>query len=69
MSNYLDYMINFSQSDLRGYLGENIVDLLIEWMPNGDTLLTKQRMIRMINSLYGTSLLKTDNFVKIYCNA
>lgn len=45
MSNYIDYMANFSQSDLRGYLGEDMVDLLVEWMPNGDTLLTKQRMV------------------------
>lgn len=44
MSNYIDYMANFSQSDLRGYLGEDMVDLLVEWMPNGDTLLTKQIM-------------------------
>ena len=28
MSNYIDYMANFSQSDLRGYLGEDMVDLL-----------------------------------------
>lgn len=48
MSNYIDYMANFSQSDLRGYLGEDMVDLLVEWMPNGDTLLTKQRMVSMI---------------------
>lgn len=64
MSNYLDYMVNFSQSDLRGYLGDDMVDLLIEWMPNGDTLLTKQRMVSMINSLYGTSILKEKKFRK-----
>lgn len=43
MSNYIDYMVNFSQSDLRGYLGEDIVNLLVEWMPNGETLLTKKK--------------------------
>lgn len=64
MSNYIDYMANFSQSDLRGYLGEDMVDLLVEWMPNGDTLLTKQRMVSMINSLYGTSILKNKQFRK-----
>lgn len=48
MSNYIDYMANFSQSDLRGYLGEDMVDLLVEWMPNGDTLLTKQRMVKRL---------------------
>ena len=58
MSNYLDYMVNFSQSDMRGYIGEDMVELLVEWMPNGETLLTKQKMISMIDSLYGTSILK-----------
>lgn len=64
MSSYMDYMINFSQSDLRGYLGEDMVDLLVEWMPNGETLLTKQKMISMIDSLYGTSILKNRKFRK-----
>lgn len=64
MSNYLDYMVNFSQSDMRGYIGEDMVELLVEWMPNGETLLTKQKMISMINSLYGTSILKNKCFRK-----
>ena len=64
MSNYLDYMVNFSQSDMRGYIGEDMVELLVEWMPNGETLLTKQKMISMIDSLYGTSILKNKCFRK-----
>ena len=64
MSSYMDYMVNFSQSDLRGYLGEDMVDLLVEWMPNGEALLTKQKMISMIDSLYGTSILKNKKFRK-----
>lgn len=64
MSNYLDYMVNFSQSDLRNYIGEDMVQLLVEWMPNGETLLTKQKMISMIDSLYGTSILKNKCFRK-----
>lgn len=64
MSNYMDYMLSFSQSDLRGYLGEDMVDLLVEWMPNGETLLTKQKMVSMIDSLYGTSILKNKQFRK-----
>ncbi len=64
MSNYMQYMVNFSQSDLRGYLGEDMVDLLVEWMPNGETLLTKQKMVSMIDSLYGTSILKNKQFRK-----
>lgn len=41
-----------------------MVDLLVEWMPNGDTLLTKQKMVSMINSLYGTSILRNKQFRK-----
>lgn len=62
MSNYLDYMARLSQTDLRGYLGEQLVELLIEWLPDGDILLTKQKMISMINSLYGTSIFKDRKF-------
>lgn len=64
MSKYTTYMMKFSQSELRGYLGQGMADLLIEWLPNGDTLLTKQRMISMIDSIYGTSILKDKNFRK-----
>ena len=64
MSNYLDYLYGFQQSELRVYVGEKMVELLVEWMPNGDTLLTKQRMISMIDSLYGTSILKDRSFRK-----
>ena len=64
MSKYTDYMLRFSQSDLREYLGHDMIDLLIEWLPNGDTLLTKQRMVSMIDSLYGTAILKEKQFRK-----
>lgn len=64
MANYLDYLYGFQQSELRAYVGENMIELLVEWMPNGDTLLTKQRMISMIDSLYGTSILKDRSFRK-----
>lgn len=64
MRNYKDYMLSLSQSDLRGYLGDNIIDLLVEWMPNSDTLLTKQRMVSIIDSLYGFSILKNKQLRK-----
>ena len=64
MANYLDYLYRFQQSELRAYVGEDMIELLVEWMPNGDTLLTKQRMISMIDSLYGTSILKDRSFRK-----
>ncbi len=64
MKEYLDYLYSFDQSELKGYLGEDMVDLLVEWLPNGDSLLTKQRMISMIDSLYGTTILKEKSFRK-----
>lgn len=62
MSNYIDYMHKMSQSDLREFLGQNMVDLIVEWWPDGDAMLTKHRMVSMIDSLYGTSILKEKNF-------
>lgn len=64
MAKYLDYLYRFEQSELREYLGEDVIELLVEWIPNGDTLLTKQRMISMIDSLYGGSILKRRAFRK-----
>lgn len=61
-NNYIDYMHKMSQSDLRDFLGPNMVDLIVEWWPDGDAMLTKQRMVSMIDSLYGTSILKEKNF-------
>jgi len=62
--NYLDYLYRFEVSSLKGYLGENLVDTLIEWMPEGNTLLTRQILIKMIDSLHGTNILKNKNFRK-----
>lgn len=62
MSSYLDYMQEMSQSDLRKALGSNMIDLIVEWWPSGDTLLTKKRLVDMIDSLYGTSILKDKDF-------
>lgn len=64
MADYRDYLYGFNQSELRAYVGEQMIELLVEWMPNGDTLLTKQRMIAMIDALYGTSILKDKSFRK-----
>ena len=62
MSSYLDYMVGLSQSDLRGFLGDEMIDLLVEWLPQGDTMLTKKRLVSMLNSIYGTSILRNQDF-------
>lgn len=64
MSDYKDYMLKLGQADLKNYLGQDIVELLVEWLPSGDTLLTKNRMISMIQSIYGTAIFKNKNFRK-----
>lgn len=64
MAHYLELLYGFQQSELRDYIGEKTITQLAEWMPEGDTLLTKQRMITMIDSLYGTNILKDKSFRK-----
>ncbi len=64
MAHYLELLYGFQQSELRAYIGEKTIALLAEWMPEGDTLLTKQRLIVMIDSLYGTRILKDKSFRK-----
>ncbi len=62
MNKYVDYMYSLSYSDLRKYLGTTMVDLLIEWLP--DSSVTKDRLIKMIDSVYGTSILRKKDFRK-----
>ena len=63
MKEYLSLVNNaFEQSELKDYLGKGVVDSLIEWFPNGESLLTKTRLISMIDSLYGTEILKDKSF-------
>lgn len=64
MSLYYDYMYKMSVTDLQGYLGKDIYDMLVEWYPAGDISITKERLVKMINSIYGTSILENRNFRK-----
>ena len=64
MSKYQDLMFRFSREALKEHLGQDMVDTLIEWMPAGDGLLTKSKLIDMINCLYGVQILKKRPFRK-----
>ena len=64
MNNYKKYMNSMSRTELITYLGQDIENLVVEWCPNGNVMLTNQRMISMIDSLYGTSILKNKDFRK-----
>ena len=64
MSKYQDLMFRFSRESLKEYLGKDMVDVLVEWMPTGDGLLTKKKLIEMINYLHGVNVLKSRSFRK-----
>ncbi len=38
MSDYKDVMFNFSEQQLRDYLGTEVINTLVEWMPSGKLL-------------------------------
>lgn len=63
MKKYQSYMMNFSISKLRSYLGEEIIETLIEWSAN-QRILTKKMLIDMIECVKGTSIFKDSNFRK-----
>lgn len=62
MSKYQDLMFRFSRESLKSHLGKDMVDTLIEWMPSGDGVLTKSKLIDMIIYLYGVNILKSRSF-------
>lgn len=61
---YQDLMFRFSREALKEHLGRDMVNTLIEWMPTSDGLLTKSKLIEMINCLYGVRILKSRPFRK-----
>lgn len=64
MPTYLDFMHNFTQAQLKKHLGNQLIETLIEWSPNGDALLTKQRLITMIDCIYGSTIFTKRDFRK-----
>lgn len=62
MSKYFDYMCKLSLTELEGYLGEDIIEALVEWAPSGQSSITRERVASMINSIYGASMLANRDF-------
>lgn len=57
------YMLKFDIYELIEYLGQDMIDLLVEWHTNGNNLLNnKKSIVKMIYSLYGTSILENKKF-------
>lgn len=55
-------MMDFSVQSLRQYLGENLVDTLIEWTPVEEPLVTKGQYADMILTIHGMSIFKNREF-------
>ena len=56
------YMMKMSLTSLKGYLGNELVDTLIEWIPENKQIYTKANIIDMILTVHGTSILKKKEF-------
>ena len=51
------YMYNFNVMELKKYLGNNLADLLVEWLPEGEQIFSEENLIHMILSVYGNRIL------------
>jgi len=56
------YMKSFSSESLKSYLGDDLVESLLEWHTGNEGFLTKNRMIEMILSIYGINILQQKDF-------
>lgn len=54
----------FSMSTLKHFLGDDIVDSLIEWAQDDESIYTKTRLIQLIITVKGLRLLKEKGFRK-----
>ncbi|MDP4146982.1 MAG: DEAD/DEAH box helicase family protein [Bacillota bacterium] len=56
------YMRKFSLQQLKKFLGENLVDMLIEWTPDNQPLFTKNKLADMIITVHGANILSKKEF-------
>lgn len=64
MADYKEVMFNFSEQQLREYLGGEVINTLVEWMPSEKLLLTKARLISYIDKIHGHEIFKKNSFRK-----
>ena len=64
MKKYQKLMMNFSINSLKGFLGDKVAELLIEWSPNSGRDFTKTELVAMIDCIHGTKLFKEPEFRK-----
>lgn len=56
------YMFNLNIVELKKYLGHNLSDLLVEWMPEGQQIDSQENLIKIILSIYGNKILDNKDF-------
>lgn len=56
------YMMKFSTEELKHFLGEDLVESLLEWNTEKEAFASKSRLSEMILCIYGTSILKNKEF-------
>lgn len=64
MKKYHELMMNFSLSSLKSFLGDQIVEMLIEWSPAEKSPLSKEKLIEMIDCARGNKIFKDKEFRK-----
>lgn len=58
------YMYNFNVIELKEFLGADLADLLVEWLPEGEQIYSEKNLIDMIRSVYGNRILENPLFRK-----
>lgn len=56
------YMYNFNVIELKKFLGSDLADLLVEWLPEGEQIYSEENLINMIRSVYGNKILDNQEF-------
>lgn len=56
------YMYNFNVMELKQFLGGDLADLLVEWLPEGEQIYSEENLIKMILSVYGNKILDNPEF-------
>lgn len=59
-----DHMKSLSTESLKSYLGEDLVESLLEWHTGDGPFATKARLVDMILSIHGLSILRNRDFRK-----
>lgn len=56
------YMYNFNVMELKNFLGNDLADMLVEWIPEGEQIYSEENLINMIISVYGNRILENPEF-------